>query len=398
MEKDYAESIGSSPRTRDIDCDDPSWQEQPLNYRVKFMCSYGGKITPRSHDNQLTYTGGHTKILAVDRIIKFADLLSKLQSYCDSEIVFKYQLPGEDLDALISITNEEDLEHMMEEYDRLYRLSTKPPPRLRLFLFPRKNYSSNESNEALGFPRKDYGSNDSSEPRKSCSSNDSNDTKPNKKWLADALESSGAAIGGQAVSVRPVASTTPPPTKDSDIQGIIPTDVSAKSDSGKDDRNTGESVISQTLSQAEIQRQIQELQRMQIANHEQAGAFHGIPFAPPPPPVYLFPSHAGMYHPSVGQNYYTMQRVPHPDMYAMGAHQQKIIGGGIGVAAETGYTHVAYDSAGRQVYYTAAPGNVMNPSFATAVGTGVGAGVDSRPVVTPVNVDQEAKAAATAPV
>lgn len=51
-------------------------------------------------------------------------------------MLFKYQLPGEDLDALISVTNEDDLEHMMHEYDRLLRTSSSKPARMRLFLFP----------------------------------------------------------------------------------------------------------------------------------------------------------------------------------------------------------------------------------------------------------------------
>ncbi|KAL2936578.1 hypothetical protein RDABS01_007091 [Bienertia sinuspersici] len=105
------------------------------------MVSYGGKIQPRSHDNLLSYVGGETKILSLDRNIKFSTLFSKLCSIIspDSEVVsgftFKYQLPGEELDALISVTNDDDLENMMHEYDRLYRGSTKPA-RLRLFLFP----------------------------------------------------------------------------------------------------------------------------------------------------------------------------------------------------------------------------------------------------------------------
>ncbi|KAK3018994.1 hypothetical protein RJ639_003602 [Escallonia herrerae] len=37
--------------------------------------------------------------------------------------------------ALISVTNDDDLAHMMHEYDRLFRTSSKPA-RLRLFLFP----------------------------------------------------------------------------------------------------------------------------------------------------------------------------------------------------------------------------------------------------------------------
>lgn len=140
----YPESGDSSPRSREIDFENTQpWDDsQQSNYKVKFMCSYGGKIHPRPHDNQLAYVGGETKILAVDRSIKFANLVSKLSAICDnSEVCFKYQLPGEDLDALISVTNDDDLEHMMHEYDRLYRASSKPA-RLRLFLFTVTNQTA----------------------------------------------------------------------------------------------------------------------------------------------------------------------------------------------------------------------------------------------------------------
>ncbi|ANM69261.1 Octicosapeptide/Phox/Bem1p family protein [Arabidopsis thaliana] len=138
----YPDSAESSPRSRDVEFENPSpWEDQQQqNYKVKLMCSYGGKIQPRPHDNQLTYVNGDTKIMSVDRGIRFPALVSKLSAVCSGggdggEISFKYQLPGEDLDALISVTNDEDLEHMMHEYDRLLRLSTKPA-RMRLFLFP----------------------------------------------------------------------------------------------------------------------------------------------------------------------------------------------------------------------------------------------------------------------
>ncbi|XP_021776218.1 RNA polymerase II degradation factor 1-like [Chenopodium quinoa] len=150
----YPDSGDSSPRSREIDFENPppSWEEQQqqppqssLNHKVKFMVSYGGRIQPRSHDNLLAYVGGETKILAVDRSIKFSSLYSKLSSTLASDsavndavsggFIFKYQLPGEELDALISVTNDDDLENMMHEYDRLYRGSTKPA-RLRIFLFP----------------------------------------------------------------------------------------------------------------------------------------------------------------------------------------------------------------------------------------------------------------------
>ena len=99
------------------------------------MCSYNGKTQPRPHDNQLAYVGGETKILAVNRNIKFNAIKSKLSSICnDADLCFKYQLPGEDLDALISVTNDEDLKHMMLKYDRLLRGSAKPA-RLRFVSF-----------------------------------------------------------------------------------------------------------------------------------------------------------------------------------------------------------------------------------------------------------------------
>ncbi|KAJ0238289.1 Octicosapeptide/Phox/Bem1p family protein [Hirschfeldia incana] len=137
----YPDSTDSSPRSREIDFDNPPpWDDhnhhQPQSYKVRFMCSYGGKIQPRPHDNQLTYVNGETKILSVDRGIRFPVLASKLSAICgDGDVLFKYQLPGEDLDALISVTNDDDLEHMMHEYDRLLRVSSKPA-RMRLFLFP----------------------------------------------------------------------------------------------------------------------------------------------------------------------------------------------------------------------------------------------------------------------
>ncbi|XP_028803390.1 uncharacterized protein LOC114758506 [Neltuma alba] len=135
----YPDSGESSPRSREVEFENPPpWDDQqpPPNYKAKFMCSYGGKIQPRSHDNQLSYVGGETKILAVDLNIKFSTMISKLSALCDGvDVTFKYQLPGEELDALISVTNDDDLEHMMHEYDRLYRASAKPA-RMRLFLFP----------------------------------------------------------------------------------------------------------------------------------------------------------------------------------------------------------------------------------------------------------------------
>ncbi|CAI9758443.1 unnamed protein product [Fraxinus pennsylvanica] len=106
--------------------------------KVKLMCSYGGKIQPRPTDHQLSYIGGDIKILTVDRKVNFSEMAAKLNSLCNinknSEVCIKYQLPGEDLDSLVSLINDEDVEHMMVEYDRMLAISTKPV-RLRLFIF-----------------------------------------------------------------------------------------------------------------------------------------------------------------------------------------------------------------------------------------------------------------------
>ncbi|KAL9448489.1 hypothetical protein AB3S75_015888 [Citrus x aurantiifolia] len=101
--------------------------------RVKFLCSHGGKILPRAVDGNLKYVGGETRVVAVPREIKFSELMKKLSTIDDGDIVLKYQLIPEDLDSLVSVRNDEDVKHMMEEYDRH---GSEGTPRLRAFLFP----------------------------------------------------------------------------------------------------------------------------------------------------------------------------------------------------------------------------------------------------------------------
>ncbi|CAN6450029.1 unnamed protein product [Victoria cruziana] len=274
----YAES-DSSPRCREIvDCENQSWEE-PANYKVKFMCSFGGKIHPRPHDNQLSYVGGDTKILTVDRNIKLPAMAARLSSLWDTAVCFKYQLPGEDLDALISVTNDEDLEHMMVEYDRLHRTTSKPA-RLRLFLFPLGSTSSSSSSQALQPPP-------------------AAESKPEHQWFVDALNSGpvqtlnrpemespptnpdflfgldqeAAAKSGEEVrapaSISPASGLPhpeprdyfPPPPNDSVTKG--------------ERRSLETATAVPDANSAEIQRQIQEFQRMQIASqeHQAAAAF-----------------------------------------------------------------------------------------------------------------------------
>ncbi|PWA70363.1 Phox/Bem1p [Artemisia annua] len=104
---------------------------------IKFLCSYGGKILPRYPDGKLRYYGGETRVLAVDRSISFSELLVKLGELCGTPVALRCQLPTEDLDALISITCDEDLVNLVEEYDPTPSTSIK----IRAFLTPSKKSS-----------------------------------------------------------------------------------------------------------------------------------------------------------------------------------------------------------------------------------------------------------------
>ncbi|KAI4337570.1 hypothetical protein L6164_015968 [Bauhinia variegata] len=255
----HPNSRDSSPRYREVDNENPSWEEPPSNnsnsYKVKFMCSYGGKIQPRAHDNQLSYIGGDTKIIAFDRSVKFSAVMAKLSALCDSDVCLKYQLPGEDLDALISVSNDEDLEHMMAEYDRLSRGSKSA--RLRLFLFPYPSASTS------------FGS---------------NEIKPGRQWFVDALNSLQIPLVEGSSPPAPVPVANPdylfgldkgypeiPLTKFPDcapapaVPDVATKDLSAGSECGSEDRHA---IGEQVLSSAEIQKQIQELQRLQLGNNE----------------------------------------------------------------------------------------------------------------------------------
>ncbi|CAA0382839.1 putative PB1 domain-containing protein [Arabidopsis thaliana] len=109
--------------------------------KLRLMCSFGGHIMPRPHDKSLTYSGGETRIVVVDRRASLSSLRSRLSSMLlnGRSFTLKYQLPSEDLDSLVTITTDEDLENMIEEYDRAASSATATATqRLRLFLFANK--------------------------------------------------------------------------------------------------------------------------------------------------------------------------------------------------------------------------------------------------------------------
>nr|KYP53702.1 Dual specificity protein kinase pyk1 [Cajanus cajan] len=105
-----------------------------LSGKMKFLCSFGGKILPRPSDGKLRYVGGETHIISIRKDISWQQLMKKTLGICNQPHTIKYQLPGEDLDALISVSSDEDLQNMKEEYHGLE--SHEGSQKLRLFLVP----------------------------------------------------------------------------------------------------------------------------------------------------------------------------------------------------------------------------------------------------------------------
>lgn len=83
--------------------------------RMKLLCSFGGTIMPRPRDRKLRYVGGETRILRISKDISWEELKQKAATIYNEPHSIKYQLPGEDLDALVSVSSDEDLQNMMEE-------------------------------------------------------------------------------------------------------------------------------------------------------------------------------------------------------------------------------------------------------------------------------------------
>lgn len=67
----------------------------------------------------------------------YTELLLKMGELCGTSVSLRCQLPTEDLDALVSITCDEDLANLIEEYDR----AASPPSNLKIraFLSPPKS-------------------------------------------------------------------------------------------------------------------------------------------------------------------------------------------------------------------------------------------------------------------
>ncbi|OIW21118.1 hypothetical protein TanjilG_29774 [Lupinus angustifolius] len=100
--------------------------------KMKVLCSFGGRILPRPSDGKLRYVGGETRVISIGKDICWQELMQKASSIYNEVHVIKYQLPGEDLDALVSISSDEDLQNMMDECHDL--CSRRGSEKLRVFL------------------------------------------------------------------------------------------------------------------------------------------------------------------------------------------------------------------------------------------------------------------------
>jgi len=100
---------------------------------MKFLCSFGGRILPRPSDGKLRYVGGQTRILRIRKDISYHELIQKALMIYNQVQTIKYQLPGEDLDALVSVSSDEDIQNMMEECNHLE--DREGSQKLRMFLF-----------------------------------------------------------------------------------------------------------------------------------------------------------------------------------------------------------------------------------------------------------------------
>ncbi|GMY35026.1 serine/threonine-protein kinase edr1 [Fagus crenata] len=138
-DKSYYDSVRSVPRTssrndvsQGLHGYASSGASDSSSTKVKFLCSFGGKILPRPSDGKLRHVGGETRIIQIRKDVSWQDLVQKTLTIYNQTHSIKYQLPGEDLDALVSVSSDEDLLNMMEECTVLQDGGSQKP---RMFLF-----------------------------------------------------------------------------------------------------------------------------------------------------------------------------------------------------------------------------------------------------------------------
>ncbi|CAH8388130.1 unnamed protein product [Eruca vesicaria subsp. sativa] len=295
----YPESLESSPRSRTTDALDdlPPSSAAAASSKLRLMCSYGGHILPRPHDKSLCYMGGDTRIVVVDRNSSLSSLVARLSSTLlnNRSFTLKYQLPSEDLDSLISVTTEEDLENMIEEYDRTIITAAGDsikPSRLRLFLFTEKLEGAQSMGKIL----------------ESKSKSDD--------WFLDALNNAGVISRGYSDSDANVnrllgldalrsdsdenGNNLDPSVKDDDgsVKSGKQDDGSVKN--GKQDDGSVKSVKQQQIEQPPIQGGGQDVQNVADSPILDTSSTSSSPTLANLPPIRVRAEEAGMHDQKVG--------------------------------------------------------------------------------------------------
>jgi hypothetical protein len=283
--------------------------------KVRLMVSYGGRIQPRPHDSQLAYVNGETKILSLERPLRFADFAARLAALLPStgDFCVKYQLPGEDLDALVSLTNDEDLEHLVLEYDRLHLLrpatgsSRGSTLRLRVFLFPVQSPPPSglldlkperhwfvEALNTVPQPRQETPAQGSSPPQQKQESVFTQQSSPpqQKQEAVPVQQQQQVPAPPQPMLLTPVGPdflfgldngfVPPPAVKVKDPVGMenVPVEMPAKNEDRSPNQVGDHVAVSPVVSPGEYQRQIQELEKLQVADN---ASHQPQPPAPAPP-------------------------------------------------------------------------------------------------------------------
>lgn len=145
--------LTESKSSRSLDSSGLRVSDGSQSGKIKFLCSFGGKILPRPGDGKLRYVGGQTRITSIRKNLSWEELVKKTWGICAQPHSIKYQLPGEDLDALISVSSDEDLQNMIEEYYGVEKLEGSQ--RLRIFLIPLSESESSCTLDARSVQQKD---------------------------------------------------------------------------------------------------------------------------------------------------------------------------------------------------------------------------------------------------
>ncbi|KAH7683664.1 Non-specific serine/threonine protein kinase protein [Dioscorea alata] len=199
--------------------------------KMKFLCSFGGRILPRPSDRKLRYVGGDTRILRLSRDVSWRELVQKTLAIYHQPHTIKYQLPGEDLDALVTVSSDEDVQIMMEECSVLGGDGSQ---KLRLFLLPSGDFddmhyglgsldSDSEVHYVVAVNGIDAGAGKSLDGHGLGSVSSDLDQLLNLNFENDRNNTSIVASKPAGVSVNPMAGNPePPPMLSSNMQQNLP--------------------------------------------------------------------------------------------------------------------------------------------------------------------------------